>query len=131
MNKDDVFNRDYPARYGSREAVYAEATRLLDSISNTDRVQSVLGILDALTTQHRYHQNNQVWILLEALGSFGLLEPRRFTDARNEHSHAACGALAEAVKDRIYFPEVGGVERRVAKKEGKAAFYFLEDSHAC
>ncbi len=83
----------------------ADLCKVLNGGGQQEKRTIVAGILEGLTHEHRYLQNEALWLLLTSLGAFGGLPSGRFTDARNEHAHKACADLREALGDRIYWPD--------------------------
>jgi hypothetical protein len=77
---------------------------LAKALNGGNRKHAIAGLLEGITHEHRYLQNEGIWSLLTALGAFGGL-PERFTDARNASSHKACKDLRTTLGDRIYWPE--------------------------
>lgn len=84
----------------SRDAFLA----LAKALNGGSQKMAIAGLLEGITHEHRYLQNSAIWTLLTALGTFGGLSDR-FTDARNESAHKACGDIREALADRIYWAE--------------------------
>ena len=78
-----------------------EATQVFAKALNGGPDRAVmLGILSALSREHRYLQQQQV---LAMLGALGLLDVVSGSDARNEFAHKLTGQVRGALSDSLFW----------------------------
>lgn len=95
----NVNKHDRETYHKARDAAYA----LGDLLNGGSKNAVMLGLVEGLVRQHRYLQNEAIVTLLTALGEFGALPERQFTDARNEFAHKLCRLLRERFKDELFW----------------------------
>jgi len=82
------------------DAAFAATQEFAKALNGGPERAVLLGILSALSREHRFLQQQQVIAMLSALG---LLDVVSGSDARNEFAHKLTGQVREALSDSLFW----------------------------
>ena len=96
-------DRPHPSERKTYQAAKEVGEKIGDILNGGSKDTVVAGLVEGLTRQHRFLQNETIVAVLTALGEVGSLPDSCFVDARNEVGMSLCRKLRKAFRDELFW----------------------------